>query len=170
MSQPYIGEVKFVAFNFAPRGFAACNGQLLPIAQNQALFSILGTTYGGDGRVTFGLPNLQGRVPAHWGQGAGLPQVALGEQAGEINHTLTVNEMAAHNHILTASNQGLSQNTPVGNFLASPNTGAYASSANTTMISNEVGQGGGGQAHNNMQPYLVLNAIIALQGIFPPRN
>ena len=170
MGDQYIGEVRFVAFNFPPRGWAFCNGALLPINTNQALFSILGTTYGGDGRTTFALPNLQGRVPVHWGQGSGFPPVNLGQVGGEMAHTLTIAEMAAHNHIMTASNQGLSQAIPTGNFLASSNAQAYAPSANVNMINGEVGLTGGSQAHNNMQPYLVISAIIALVGIFPPRN
>lgn len=170
MSEPFIGEVKFVAFNFAPRGFALCNGQLLAIAQNQALFSILGTTYGGNGQTTFALPNLQGRVPIHWGTGPGLPNVSLGQTGGETAHTITTNEMAAHNHGLTASNQGVTQAIPTGNFLASSNPGAYETSADAIMIGNEVSGGGNSQPHNNMQPYTVMNAVIALVGIFPPRN
>jgi microcystin-dependent protein len=167
MSEPYIGEIKIVSFDFAPRQYAFCNGQLLPIAQNQALFSILGTTYGGDGRVTFALPDLRGRVPIHVGSGIGL-----GQRSGEEAHTLITTELPAHNHQLNGSNQAGTLATPVGNYMPTSNTNAYAppNTANATMVVNEVTNTGGSQPHNNMQPYLVLNIIIALQGIFPPRN
>ncbi len=171
MSQPFVGEVKFVSFNFAPRGYAACNGQLLASNQNQALFSLLGTTYGGDGRTTFGLPNLQGTAAVHWGStpSGGISSVTWGQVGGEQAHTLAITEMAAHNHALNASNQGLSLNTPVNNYVAGSNAGAYATSSNAVMTGNETGTIGG-QAHNNMQPYLTVTAIIALVGIFPSRN
>lgn len=171
MSEPYIGEIKFVAFNFAPQGYALCNGQLLAISQNQALFSILGTTYGGNGTTNFALPNLQGRVPVHWGQFGGLTPINLGELGGEITHTLTITEMPFHNHTVMAANQAQQQSSPVGAYLPnSPDTNLYNPSANTTMIGTEIGNTGGSQSHNNMQPYTVINAIIALVGIFPPRN
>lgn len=172
MSDPYIGEIKIVAFNFAPQGYAQCNGQLLPINQNQALFSILGTTYGGDGRTTFALPDLRGRVPIHWGSGAGI-SVTLGQKSGEENHTLITAELPAHTHQMFGSNQNETQTSTDGNYLATHTTNnAYAPSntANSTMVNNEVTNTGGGQGHNNMQPFLVLNIIIALQGLFPPRN
>lgn len=170
MSDPYIGEVKFVAFNFAPKGYALCNGQILPINQNQALFSILGTVFGGNGQTNFALPNLQGRVPVHPGAN-GINQGTVG---GEQNHTLTINEMPTHNHFMMASNQPSSIGSPAGNYLPTNTTGeqSYAS-PNTptgTMAGNEIGTMGGSQAHSNMQPYLVINAIIALVGLFPPRN
>ncbi len=166
MSEPYIGEIKIVAFNFAPRFYATCDGQLLPINQNQALFSILGTTYGGNGQTTFGLPDMRGRVPIHWGN-----QVVLGQRAGEENHTLTVNELPTHLHQLNASSQPDTLGVPTSNYMATQSaTGAYASSANASMVGNEVANAGANQPHNNMQPYLVMNIIIALTGIFPPRN
>ncbi len=170
MSEPFIGEIKIVAFNFPPRQYAQCDGQLLPIAQNQALFSILGTTYGGDGRVNFALPDLRGRTPIHWGTGAGIT-VTLGQKSGEENHTLTTAELPAHNHQMNASDQGASQGAPTGNYLGKySDISPFAASPNTTMVGNEITNTGGSQAHNNMQPYLVLNIIIALQGLFPPRN
>lgn len=167
MSEPYIGEIKIVSFNFAPRGYAQCDGQLLAIAQNQAVFSILGTTYGGDGRINFALPDLRTRVPIHTSS-----TINLGQRAGEQAHTLTVAELPGHNHQLNGSNQGGTLATPVGNYMPTSNDSAYAppNSANATMVANEVSNTGGSQAHNNMQPYLVMNIIIALQGIFPPRN
>lgn len=166
MSEPYIGEIKIVAFNFAPRFYATCDGQLLPINQNQALFSILGTTYGGNGVTTFALPEMRGRVPIHVSG-----QISLGARAGEENHTLTVNELPTHLHQLNASSQPDTLGVPTGNYMATQSaTGAYANSANASMVGNEVTNAGASQPHNNMQPYLVMNIIIALSGIFPPRN
>ncbi len=165
MSEPFLSEIKIVSFNFAPKGWALCNGQLLPINQNQALFSLLGTTYGGDGRVNFALPNLQSRVPIHFSNSH-----SLGEAAGEENHTLNVQEMPAHTHSFSASNAAPDQGTPAGNMWAS-NSGAYSSaSVDTSMNPASVSSAGGSQPHTNIQPYLVLNFIIALQGIFPSRN
>ncbi|CAN5847030.1 tail fiber protein [soil metagenome] len=169
MSEPFIAEIKIVSFNFAPRGYAQCDGQILPIAQNQALFSLIGTTYGGNGQTNFALPDMRGRVPVHVGS-----QIILGQKQGEENHTLITNELPAHNHQLNASNQAASQGSPVSNYLATQasDVGAYAAAnaANATMVSNEVTNTGGSQGHNNMQPYTVLNVIIALVGIFPSRN
>ena len=170
MSEPFIGEVRFVGFNFAPKGWALCNGQTLPINQNQALYSILGTTFGGNGQTTFALPNLQGRVPAAAGQGTNLPAIQPGQSEGEINHTLTISEMPAHNHFVMGSSQAPSQASPVGGYLPNSSANLYASTSNTTMAATEIGNAGGGQAHNNMQPYTVISAIIALVGIFPSRN
>ncbi len=165
MSEPYLSEIRIVSFNFAPKGWALCNGQLLPINQNQALFSLLGTTYGGDGRVNFALPNLQGRVPIHFSSSH-----SLGEAAGEENHTLNLQELPSHSHTFSASNAAPDQGTPAGNMWAS-NSGAYSSaSADTSMNPASVSSAGGSQPHTNIQPYLVLNFIIALQGIFPSRN
>jgi microcystin-dependent protein len=168
MSEPFIGEIKFIAFNYAPRGYAFCSGQIMQIAQNQALFSILTTTYGGDGRTTFALPNLQGRVPVHVGNG-----ITLGQMSGEENHLLTPNEMPQHTHQVLASSQDASQFTPAGNYLAKQTTvQPYAppSTADTLLVSTEVANTGGNVAHNNMQPYLVLNAVIALTGFYPSRD
>jgi len=165
MSEPFLSEVKIVSFNFAPRGWALCNGQLLPINQNQALFSLLGTTYGGDGRVNFALPNLQGSIPIHFGNGHDL-----GERGGEENHTLPNSEMAEHTHTFGASNAAPNQGLPTGNMWAS-NSGAYSSaSPDSSMNPASISSAGGNQPHTNMQPYLVLNFIIALQGIFPSQN
>ena len=173
MSEPYLAEIRIMSFNFAPRGWAQCNGQLLPIAQNQALFSLLGTTYGGDGRVNFALPELRGRAPIHVDFQSGS-QFPLGGRSGAETVTLTTAELPSHTHQLNGSNQPETQTATSGNYLAThASNNAYAppTSPNlTTMISNEVTNTGGGQGHNNMQPFLVLNMIIALQGIFPPRN
>jgi microcystin-dependent protein len=165
MSEPFLGEIRPFSFGFAPKGWAMCNGQLLPINQNQALFSILGTTYGGDGRTTFALPNLQGRTPFHTGNGFNL-----GQSSGEQAHTLNSNEMPGHTHAAVASANTANQASPVNNYWAVSQTyTAYASSANETMAPQAVGAVGG-QPHENLSPFLVLNFCIALQGIFPSRN
>jgi len=165
MAEPFIGEVKIISWNFPPKGWSFCNGQLLPINQNQALFSILGTTFGGDGRVTFGLPNLQGRMPVHVGDG-----ISLGELGGETAHTLNISELPAHNHVPVGSfTTPPTAPSALGNLWA-PNTNLYNSAANTGMNPACVLPTGGSQPHENMSPYLVLNFIIALQGIFPSQN
>lgn len=163
MGTPYLGEVKIVSFNFAPKGWAMCNGQSMPINQNQALFSILGTTYGGDGRNTFALPNLQGRVPVYVGQG-----ITLGESSGEQAHTVTLAEMPAHTHIPNANSALADQGPAANNFWSG--TGAYAAQPNGGMNSAGITPTGGSQPHENMTPYLTLNFIIALVGVFPSRN
>lgn len=165
MSEPFIGEIRCVSFSFAPRGWALCNGQILPISQNQALFSLLGTTYGGDGQTTFALPNLQGRMPIH--AGSAIP---LGQAAGEATHTLTLAEIPAHNHAAMASSNNADQTSPANNFWATESSVAYADEANVNLAPQAVAPRGGNQAHENWSPYLVLNFIIALQGIFPPRD
>jgi microcystin-dependent protein len=165
MSTPFLGEIKIVAFNFAPRGWAFCNGQLLPINQNQALFALLGTTYGGDGRVSFGLPNLQGRVPFHVGNG-----LTLGERGGETAHTLNIPELPAHTHVPAGSSNNANAASPAGNVWASLSGGGYLPSANAAMNPASITSAGGSQPHDNMSPYLVLNFCIALQGIFPSQN
>jgi len=155
-----------MAFNFPPKGWAFCNGQLLPISQNQALFSLLGTTYGGNGVTTFALPDLQGRTPLHTGNG-----VALGQRSGEESHTLIVSEIPAHTHVPVGSSNTADQASPVGNYWATPGTyTAYANPANEAMAPQAVGAAGGSQPHPNLSPYLTLNIVIALQGIFPSRN
>lgn len=166
MATPFLAEVKIISWNFAPKGWALCNGQLLPINQNQPLFSILGTTYGGDGRTTFALPDLRSRAPVH--QGAGWTE---GQRAGEEAHTLVQSEMPAHNHVAQASSTNADQTNPAGNILAASNTPMYHAPTNaTTLHPASVTNVGGSQAHENMQPNLVLNFIIALIGIFPTRN
>jgi microcystin-dependent protein len=165
MSEPFLGEIKIISWNFAPKGWAFCNGQLMLINQNQALFSILGTTYGGDGRVTFALPDLQGRAPFHVGVG-----LVLGEKGGESTHTLTTAEMPAHTHTPNANNALGDQGSPAGNYWAQQAFTAYAANPDGQMSPTAVGNSGGSQPHDNLSPYLVLNFIIALQGIFPSRN
>lgn len=165
MSEPFLAEIRIFSFNFAPRGWAMCNGQLLPINQNQALFALLGTTYGGDGRINFALPDLRTRVPLHFGAG-----FTLGERGGEQAHTLSLNEMPQHVH--TGMARSANADTPIasGNSLASANNVYAAPGALTPLHSSSMGNVGGSQAHQNMQPHLVLNYCIALQGIFPSPN
>jgi len=166
MAEPFLGELKIISWNFPPKGWAFCNGQLLPINQNQALFAILGTTYGGDGRQTFGLPNLQGRTPMHVGNG-----LVLGEIGGETAHTLIISEMSAHNHAANASSSTSNSAAPGSNFWGNSGLASYSTAApNAAMSPSAIANVGGGQPHQNMQPYLVLNVIIALQGIFPTQN
>jgi len=165
MSQPFLGEIKIVAFNFAPKGWAQCNGQLLPINQNQALFSIIGTTYGGDGRVNFALPDYRGRVPLHRGNG-----FILGQAGGQEFHTVIMGEMPAHNHFVGASNTAGNLNSPTGNIFAPSNVACYQTAANNTLIPSSITNYGGSQPHENRQPFSVLLFVIALQGIFPSQN
>lgn len=164
MSDPFLSEIKLVSFNFPPKGWTFCNGQLLPINQNQALFSLLGTTYGGDGRVNFGLPNLQGRIPVHMGNG-----IVLGERGGETAHTLNISELPAHNHVPVGSTAGPSLPSAAGNVWAAA-ANQYNSTSDTSMNPACITATGGNQPHENMSPYLVLNFIIALQGIFPSQT
>lgn len=173
MSEPFIAEIRIFPYNFAPRGWAFCEGQLLPIAQNTALFSLVGTIYGGDGRTTFGLPNLRGRAPMQHGQGPGLSPYRLGERAGAETVALTEAQMPSHSHTM-ACNAGFpnSQN-PVGNYLATEvgTAQAYSTTPNSSMGSGAIGNSSGsGQPHNNMQPFLVLHFCIALTGLFPSRS
>jgi microcystin-dependent protein len=165
MSTPFLAEIKIFSFNFAPKGWAQCNGQLLPINQNQALFSLLGTTYGGDGRVNFGLPNLQGRVPMHQGNGH-----TLGETGGQTTHTIILSEMAAHTHTVTACSDQATLPGPTGNLWGKDASSPYAASGNVTMAAATVTTAGGNQPHENMSPYLTLIFGIALQGIFPSQT
>lgn len=166
MSEPFLGEIRTFGFNFAPRGWAFCNGQLLPIAQNTALFSLLGTTYGGNGQTTFALPELRGRAPVHVGQGPGLPLVDQGETGGETAHTLIVSEQPAHSHPIGATQGGATASRPAGKVCSAG--GSYSDTSDANM--QPTGAAGGGQPHNNMQPYLGLNFCIALEGIFPSRS
>jgi len=165
MSEPFLGEIRCFAFNFAPLGWAMCNGDTMSIAQNTALFSLLGTTYGGNGQSTFALPDLRGRVGMHLGQGPGLTNRNEGESAGEEIHTLLTTEIPAHTHGIAAA-AAQTTNRPAGAVAA--RGGVYASAGDGTQMQ-PTGQSGGSQPHNNLQPYLVLNYCIALQGIFPSR-
>ena len=168
MSEPFLSEIKLVSFNFAPKGWALCNGQFLPINQNQALFALLGTTYGGNGQTTFALPNLRGRVPIHMGSGH-----TLGEAAGSTSVTVNIQHLPTHLHAVQAStdgNQGTSTPSAANTVLA-PALNLYGDPASLTpLLPASISSVGGSQPHNNMMPYLVLNFIIALQGIFPSQN
>ncbi|HUA68937.1 MAG TPA: tail fiber protein [Candidatus Saccharimonadales bacterium] len=165
MSSPYLSEIRIVSFNFPPKGWAFCNGQILPINQNQALFALLGTTYGGNGVTTFALPNLQGCVPMHVGSGFNL-----GQSGGEAAHTLAISEIPNHTHPPVVSSNPATQGSPQNNFFANGNQPAFNPTPTAAMSAAVVGSAGGTQPHNNMQPYLVLSFIIALQGIFPSQN
>ncbi|MGE3801486.1 MAG: phage tail protein [Candidatus Kapaibacterium sp.] len=173
MVTPYIGQISMVAFNFAPRGWAFCDGQLLPISQYTALFSLIGTTYGGDGRTTFALPDLRGRVPLHMGQGPGLSSYREGQVGGTETVTLLSSQMPSHNHLANANGSPGTQFTPINGFWAAEGTetvATYAATATGMMNPNAIGLAGGNQSHNNMQPYLVIAFTIALEGVFPPRS
>jgi microcystin-dependent protein len=165
MATPYLSEIKIVSFNFPPKGWAFCNGQLLPINQNQALFSLLGTTYGGDGRVNFALPNLQGRTPFHMGNG-----LTLGQLGGTTTVTLNISQLPGHSHAPTGTTLGPTATSPVGNLWCQNPTASYTGQPNTAMSPSGITATGGNQPHENMSPYLVLSFIIALQGIFPSQN
>lgn len=166
MSEPFLGEIKIISWNFAPKGWAFCNGQFMPINQNQALFSLLGTMYGGNGQTTFALPDLRGRLPLHVGSG-----FIQGQAGGQEFHTVISSEMPSHTHIIAASsNTTGTVNVPTNNIFAPSNVAVYQTSANTTLLPDEVSSVGGNQPHENRQPFLVVNYIIALQGIFPSRN
>lgn len=169
---PFIGEIMLFAGNYAPNGYAFCDGQLLPISTNTALFSILGTMYGGNGITTFGLPDLRGRVPIHAGAGPGLPVYSLGEKAGEATHLLSSSEMPAHSHVALADTANGTQSSPAGGLPARDPSGApaYGVNAVASLSGNAIGATGGSQPHNNMPPYLGLHYCIALYGIFPPRS
>ncbi|WP_158822878.1 phage tail protein [Granulicella sp. S156] len=175
MSSSFVGEIEIFGFNFAPQGWALCAGQLLPISQNTALFSLLGTQYGGDGKSTFGLPNLQGTIPVSQGQGPGLSDYNMGETGGTETVTLTINQIPIHAHNLAASAVGGKIETPsAATVLGVTERGtepyAAAPTAGATMNTNIVGTAGGSLPHNNMMPYLTLNYCISLYGIFPARS
>ena len=175
MANPYVGEIRAVGFNFAPLGWALCNGQLLPISQNTALFSLLGTYYGGDGKSNFALPNLQGNAPMDQGNGTGLTPRYIGEAAGSTTVTLLTSEIPSHSHIAmnaVSSNTDTPATNAVfgGGGRGKPEAFAPPSSSVAQMSPQAVGLTGGNQPHNNMPPYLTLNFIIALQGIYPPRS
>jgi microcystin-dependent protein len=163
MAEPFLSEIRLMSFTFAPKGWALCDGQLLPINQNQPLFALLGTTYGGDGRVNFALPDLRARTPIHVGSGH-----TLGERGGEQTHTLTTGELPIHSHVVNASTSATNgTTTPNGNFLGGGNNVYSNTGALTALNPATVTSTGGSQAHPNMQPYLTLSFCIALQGIFP---
>jgi microcystin-dependent protein len=171
---PFVGEIRVFPFNFAPSGWALCNGQILPITQNTALFSILGTTYGGDGKVTFALPNLRDSVPMQAGQGPGLSFRELGESGGADAVTLLQSEIPAHSHSLAAANFPADIQAPTPNVAIARSSGGNAYQANVSqnlvqMNASTLAPSGGDLPHNNLQPYLTLNFCIALQGVFPPR-
>jgi microcystin-dependent protein len=170
-SEPFIGEIMWVGYNFCPRGWANADGQLLQIAQNTALFSLYGTTYGGDGRTTFALPDLRGRVSIHTGQGPGLSSYTLGSEGGQEAVALTVNELPAHSHAVNASSDATDKNAS-GSVPGSPKKKFYDSplNADTTWDASAVGMTGDGAAHENRAPYLTLRACVALQGLYPSRN
>ncbi len=173
MNEPFIGSIVMFAGNFAPQGWALCNGQLLPIQQNTALFSILGSTYGGDGRTTFALPDLRGRVPVHPGQGPGLSPYVEGQAGGTEAVTLTVSQLPAHSHPVNCSNTAASRGgaTPVGSVPAVTNgADVYSTTPNAQMLPQMIGIAGGSQPAPIVQPYLGINFIIALVGIFPSRS
>jgi microcystin-dependent protein len=166
MAEPFLSEIKIISFNFPPKGWAFCNGQLMAINQNQALFSLLGTTFGGNGQTNFALPNLQGCVPFHQG-----PGFTLGQRGGETAHTLSISEMPQHVHQAVGSSSTASSPSPSDNLCCQNGSSSYSSAtADGAMNPACIANVGGSQAHNNMSPYLVLNFIIALQGIFPTRN
>lgn len=184
--EPFIGQIQAFGFNFAPRGWALCNGQLLSIASNSALFSLLGTSFGGDGRTTFGLPDLRGRAPIHVGRGPGLSNRSWGERGGQENHTLSLLEMPSHNHVVindgptkvpvstaagdvdTPEGAVLAANTSIEMYAEEPTQGAYLQVEPGSPA--QLGNSGGSQAHNNMQPYLAVYYSIATQGIYPSRS
>ncbi len=174
MADPFVAEIRIMASNFAPTGWAFCDGQIMPISQNTALFSLLGTMYGGDGRSTFALPNLQGAAPMFWGQGPGLSPHFPGESGGSETVALIESEIPAHNHTYSARPTGAvpPQASPVNLAPARSNSRPYAPTAGTTatMGATAILPTGSNQPHNNMMPYLTLNFVIALQGVFPPRS
>ncbi len=172
MADPYLGAITLFAGNFAPSGYQFCNGQLLSISNNTALFSLLGTTYGGDGQNTFALPDLRGRVPIHFGQGPGLSNYNLGQSAGLENHTLSPAQLPSHAHAINAVPSSGASTTPSGNLLAIGGKPEYYStaSANTTMNASMVGSAGGGQPFSILSPYLAITYVIAVVGIYPSRN
>lgn len=172
MSEPFVGEIRMFAGNFAPRGWALCDGQLLAVSQNDALFSLLGTIYGGDGRTTFGLPDIRGRLPIHAGSGPGLSPRRLGAKGGGENVTLTTNQLASHSHDWNANTAAATDVAPAGNVVAKGETVAFLSNVaqNTDFSSQTVANTGGTQHHTNLMPSLCINFIISLFGIYPSRS
>lgn len=171
MSEPYVGEIRMFAGNFAPRGWAFCDGQLLAVSQNDTLFSLFGTIYGGDGRTTFGLPDLRGRVPVHYGNGPGLSNRSIGAKGGTERVTLTANEAAAHSHAFSASTSAASDTSPAGNVPAtSGSSNIYGSNVGTAMSAGAIGNTGNSQSHDNLMPTQCIHFIVALFGIYPSRH
>jgi len=172
MSEPFVGEIRMFAGNFAPRGWAFCDGQLLAVSQNDALFSLLGTIYGGDGRTTFGLPDMRGRIPNHAGSGPGLSPRRLGAKLGTENETLTTNQLPSHSHVFQASTAAGTQSSNNGQYLASSaNVRVFRpAGANSTLLNTSVNNTGGSRSHSNLMPFLCVNFIISLFGIYPSRN
>jgi microcystin-dependent protein len=171
MSDPFVAEIRMFAGNFAPTGWAFCDGALIPISQNTALFSLLGTFYGGDGKSTFALPDLRGAAPMHHGQGAGLSERFVGEAGGSATVTLLQSEMPAHTHSVVASSEDANTGNPIGGFPAAAEaTGMYRADGEAQLAAGALTMAGGSQPHNNRQPYLAVTFIIALQGVFPQRN
>ncbi|MGH1541826.1 MAG: phage tail protein [Arenicella sp.] len=171
MSEPFIAEIRIFAGNFAPRGWAFCDGQLLPVSQNTALFSLIGTTYGGDGRSTTALPNMQGNTPMHPGRGPGLTSRRLGERGGTEMVTLAETQMPSHTHTLSASEEDGTQGNPATNTLPGAGVDMYSPPSNLTSMSSQMlPETGGSQSHNNLQPFLAINFIIALVGLYPSRS
>jgi microcystin-dependent protein len=165
MATPFLGEIKIVSFNFPPKGWALCNGQLLPINQNQALFAILGTTYGGNGTTNFALPNFQGCVPMHTGKG-----FDLGQTGGESTHTLLLDEIPSHTHVPVGGSNSPTVASPADAYWPTTSDGSYSPTSTTTLAPTAIAFAGGNQPHDNMSPYLTLSFCIALQGIFPTRS
>jgi len=171
MSEPFVGEIRFFAGNFAPRGWAFCDGQLLAVSQNDALFSLLGTIYGGDGRTTFGLPDMRGRLPLHAGTGPGLSPRRLGAKGGAEKVTLTVNQMPSHTHRLKGATALAGEETPEGNVTGQAETLLYGREATfANMAASSISGVGGSRSHTNLMPFLCINLIIALVGIYPSRH
>jgi microcystin-dependent protein len=172
MADPFVAEIRIFPFNFAPRGWAWCDGQLLPLSQNTALFSLLGTTYGGNGKSNFALPDLQGRAPMHPGQGPGLSLHDLGETGGSETVTLLESEIPNHNHPVNASNEAAESNSPAGNSIANADNAIFSTNGiqNTHLSPSTLAPAGGSSPHNNMMPFLTFYFCIALQGVFPPRS
>jgi len=169
---PFVGQIQAFGFNFAPRGWAKCAGQLLAVSQNDALFSLLGTIYGGDGRTTFGLPDLRGRVSLQFGQGPGLSSYRLGQKSGAERVTLTQNQLASHNHSANVVAESPNENKPGDALMATPSPTIYSNhpAPDATLKNSTIGNTGGNQSHDNMQPYLTINWCIALVGVYPSRN
>jgi|EP00670_Eutreptiella_braarudii_P007004 microcystin-dependent protein len=171
-SEPFLGEIRYVGFTFCPRGWTDANGQLLPISQNSALFSLFGTTYGGDGRTTFGLPDLRGRAPIHTGSGPGLTNRRQGQKGGTESETLTVNQIPSHTHTLQASTDGATKAEPAGMLLSEGCRPIYTDQTTNqqALHSSSITNAGGGQDHNNMSPFLTIRACVATVGLFPSRS